>query len=339
MNKSENDILILGIESSCDETACAVVKNGRILMSNVIASQADFHEKYGGVVPELASRMHVDAVYPTIKEALDVAEVSIEQIDAIAVTYGPGLVGALLVGVSAGKGLAYSSNKPLVGVNHMHGHIAANYLSHPDLEPPFICLSVSGGHSEIVRVDDYSEMTILGCTRDDAAGEAIDKIARVIGLGYPGGPKMDKAGRNGNVDAFKFSHTHMKDSLDFSFSGIKTSALNQLNEMRMRGIEINIADFAASYQQHIANELVKNTLKAIDITGIRKVCLAGGVSANSFLRNLIDSEAKKKGVKVYYPDLKLCTDNAAMIACAGYYEFVRGVRHGLDLNAVPSLSL
>lgn len=339
MEKNDRDIYILGIESSCDETACAVVKNGRVLLSNVIASQADFHEKYGGVVPELASRMHVDAVYPTIKEALDVANVSLEDINAIAVTYGPGLVGALLVGVSAAKGLAYSSNKPLVGVNHMHGHIAANYLSHPDLEPPFICLSVSGGHSEIVRVDDYSDMTILGCTRDDAAGEAIDKIARVIGLGYPGGPKMDKAGRNGNTDAFKFSHTHMKDSLDFSFSGIKTSALNQLNEMRMRGVEINIADFAASYQQHIASELVKNTLEAIKLTGIKKVCLAGGVSANSFLRNLIDSEAKKRGVKVYYPDLKLCTDNAAMIACAGYYEYIRGVRHELNLNAVPSLSL
>ncbi|MCQ2466221.1 MAG: tRNA (adenosine(37)-N6)-threonylcarbamoyltransferase complex transferase subunit TsaD [Clostridia bacterium] len=336
---ADKDVLILGIESSCDETACSVVKNGRVMLSNVIASQADFHEKYGGVVPELASRMHVDAVYPTIKEALSVANVSLDDIDAIAVTYGPGLVGALLVGLSAAKGLAYSANKPLVGVNHMHGHIAANYLCHPNLEPPFLCLSVSGGHSEIVRVDDYSSMTILGCTRDDAAGEAIDKIARVIGLGYPGGPKMDKAGRNGNVDAYKFSSTHMKDSLDFSFSGIKTSALNQLNEMKMRGIEINIADFAASYQHHIANELVRNTIKAVKNTGIKTVCLAGGVSANSFLRALIDEEAAKNKFKVYYPDLKLCTDNAAMIACAGYYEYVRGVRHGLDLNAVPSLSL
>ncbi len=336
---ADKDVLILGIGSSCDETACSVVKNGRIMLSNVIASQADFHEKYGGVVPELASRMHVDAVYPTIKEALSVANVSLDDIDAIAVTYGPGLVGALLVGLSAAKGLAYSANKPLVGVNHMHGHIAANYLCHPNLEPPFLCLSVSGGHSEIVRVDDYSSMTILGSTRDDAAGEAIDKIARVIGLGYPGGPKMDKAGRNGNVDAYKFSSTHMKDSLDFSFSGIKTSALNQLNEMKMRGIEINIADFAASYQHHIANELVRNTIKAVKNTGIKTVCLAGGVSANSFLRALIDEEAAKNKFKVYYPDLKLCTDNAAMIACAGYYEYVRGVRHGLDLNAVPSLSL
>lgn len=336
---ADKDVLILGIESSCDETACSVVKNGRVMLSNVIASQADFHEKYGGVVPELASRMHVDAVYPTIKEALSVANVSLDDIDAIAVTYGPGLVGALLVGLSAAKGLAYSANKPLVGVNHMHGHIAANYLCHPILEPPFLCLSVSGGHSEIVRVDDYSSMIILGCTRDDAAGEAIDKIARVIGLGYPGGPKMDKAGRNGNVDAYKFSSTHMKDSLDFSFSGIKTSALNQLNEMKMRGIEINIADFAASYQNHIANELVRNTIKAVKNTGIKTVCLAGGVSANSFLRALIDEEAAKNKFKVYYPDLKLCTDNAAMIACAGYYEYVRGVRHGLDLNAVPSLSL
>lgn len=335
----EKDIYILGIESSCDETACAVVKNGRVMLSNVIASQADFHEKYGGVVPELASRMHVDAIYPTIKEAISEANITLDEIDAIAVTYGPGLVGALLVGLSAAKGLSYSSNKPLVGVNHMHGHIAANYLCHPQLEPPFICLSVSGGHSEIVKVNDYSDMTILGCTRDDAAGEAIDKIARVIGLGYPGGPKMDKAGQNGDINAFKFSHTHMKDSLDFSFSGIKTSALNQLNEMKMRGTLINISDFAASYQHHIANELVKNTIQAVKSTGIRKVCLAGGVSANSFLRNLISENAKKYNFEVYYPDLKLCTDNAAMIACAGYYEFIKGVRHGLDLNAIPSLSL
>ena len=336
MNK---DVLILGIESSCDETACAVVRNGREILSNVIASQADFHERFGGVVPELASRMHVDAVYPTIKSALEDANVTIDDIDAIGVTYGPGLVGALLVGLSAAKGLAFTSGKPLVGVNHMHGHIAANYLCHKDLKPPFLCLSVSGGHSEIVHVKDYSDMEILGRTRDDAAGEAIDKIARVIGLGYPGGPKMDKAGQNGNVNAYKFSHTHMKDSLDFSFSGIKTSALNQLNELKMRGEEPDLADFAASYQYHIAMELVRNTVEAVKMTGIRKVCLAGGVSANSFLRNLIDETSTKGKFDVYYPDLKLCTDNGAMIAAAGYYEYIRGVRHGLDLNAIPSLSL
>ena len=283
--------------------------------------------------------MHVDAVYPTVRDALDNAGVTLDDIDAIAVTYGPGLVGALLVGLSCAKGLAYASGKPLVGVNHMHGHIAANYLCHPELEPPFICLSVSGGHSEIVLVSDYSEMKILGSTRDDAAGEAIDKIARVIGLGYPGGPKMDKAGKGGDINAYKFSHTHMKDSLDFSFSGIKTSALNQLNDLKMKGESLVLADFAASYQYHIASELVKNTVEAVKETGIKKVCLAGGVSANSFLRDLIDKTAKKEKFDVFYPDLKLCTDNGAMIAAAGYYEYIRGVRHGIDLNAVPSLSL
>ncbi len=336
MNK---DVYILGIESSCDETACAVVKNGREILSNIIASQADFHEKYGGVVPELASRMHVDAVYPLINEALEVAGLSINDIDAVAVTYGPGLVGALLVGLSAAKGICEVTGLPLVGVNHMHGHIAANYLCHKDLTPPFICLSVSGGHSEIVKVNDFSDMEILGRTRDDAAGEAIDKIARVIGLGYPGGPKMDKAGQGGDVTRYSFARTHMKDSLDFSFSGIKTSALNQINELKMKGDSIDVRDFAASYQYHIASELVRNTITAVKETGIKKVCLAGGVSANSFLRNLIDEAAAKNGFDVYYPQLKLCTDNGAMIASAGYFEFIRGVRHGLDLNAAPSLSL
>ena len=335
----EKDIYILGIESSCDETACAVVRNGREILSNIIASQADFHERFGGVVPEIASRMHVDAVYPTVRDALDKAGLTIDEIDAVAVTYGPGLVGALLVGLSCAKGIAYSSNKPLVGVNHMHGHIAANYLCHKDLEPPFLCLSVSGGHSEIVYVKDYSDMEILGSTRDDAAGEAIDKIARVIGLGYPGGPKMDKAGQGGDINAYKFSHTHMKDSLDFSFSGIKTSALNQLNELKMRGEVPVLSDFAASYQHHIASELVRNVVLAVKMTGIRKVCLAGGVSANSFLRKMVDETSQKEKFDVYYPDLKLCTDNGAMIASAGYFEYIRGVRHGIDLNAVPSLSL
>lgn len=335
----KKDIYILGIESSCDETACAVVKNGRELLSNVIATQADFHEKYGGVVPELASRMHVDAVYPTIKEALDIANLGFEDIDAIAVTYGPGLVGALLVGLSAAKGICEVTGIPLVGTNHMHGHIAANYLTHKDLEPPFICLSVSGGHSEIVLVKDYFDMEILGATRDDAAGEAIDKIARVIGLGYPGGPKMDRAGQNGDTTKYQFSKTHLGDSLDFSFSGIKTSALNQLNKIFMTNEEFSLRDFAASFQQHIANELVTNTVKAVKMTNVNKVVLAGGVSANSFLRATIDNAAFREGFKVSYPDLKLCTDNAAMIASAGYYEYISGTRHELNLNAVPSLSL
>ncbi|MCQ2482849.1 MAG: tRNA (adenosine(37)-N6)-threonylcarbamoyltransferase complex transferase subunit TsaD [Clostridia bacterium] len=333
----EKDILILGIESSCDETAVSVVKNGREVLSNEIASQADFHEQFGGVVPELASRMHIEAIYPCIIESLDKAGVTVSDIDAIAVTYGPGLVGALLVGLSAAKGLCEVTGIPLVGVNHMHGHIAANYITHKDLEPPFICLCVSGGHSQIVLVKDYQNYELLGTTRDDAAGEAIDKIARVIGLGYPGGPKMDKAAQGGDVNRYTFSRTHMGDTLDFSFSGIKTSALNQINKMQMQGEEINICDFAASYQQHIANELVRNTVLAAKESGIRKICIAGGVSANSFLRN--ELKRKGKGFDLYFPEMKYCTDNAAMIASAGYYNYINGVRHGLDLNACPSLEL
>lgn len=335
----DKDIYILGVESSCDETAASVVKNGRIILSNVIASQADFHEQFGGVVPELASRMHVDAVYPTIQKALADADMTLDQIDAVAVTYGPGLVGALLVGLSAAKGLCEVSGKPLVGVNHLKGHIAANYLCFEELEPPFLCLCVSGGNSMIVRVNDYTDMNVLGRTRDDAAGEAIDKIARVVGLGYPGGPKMDKAGQGGDTARYVFSKTHMADSLDFSFSGLKTSALNLINGLRQKNEEIDLRDFAASYQQAIADALLKNTMIACKETGLDKLCLAGGVSANSFLRAAFDKEAKKKGIKLYYPELKYCTDNAAMIASCGYYEFMNGRRDTLDLNALPSLQM
>jgi len=331
------DVLILGIESSCDETACSVVRNGRELLSDVIASQADFHEQYGGVVPELASRMHVDSIYPTIKKALSDANVTLKDIDAIAVTYGPGLVGALLVGLSAAKGLSAASGIPLVGVNHLKGHIAANYLCFPELEPPFLCLCVSGGNTMIVKVSDYTDMEVLGRTRDDAAGEAIDKIARVVGLGYPGGPKMDKAGQGGDINAYTFPHAHMKDTLDFSFSGLKTAALNMINIDRQKGNSIDLADFAASYQHSIANTLLTNTIKASQMTGITKICLAGGVSANSFLRKVFDEEAGKRGLTLYYPNLRLCTDNGAMIASAGYFEYINGTRHGLDLNAKPSL--
>jgi N6-L-threonylcarbamoyladenine synthase len=331
------DVLILGIESSCDETAAAVVSNGREILSNVIASQADFHEQYGGVVPELASRMHVEAVNPAIVKALADASVTIDDIDAIAVTYGPGLVGALLVGVQAAKGLSFVSGKPLVPVNHLKGHIAANYLCFPDLKPPFLCLMVSGGNTMIVKIDDYCKMKVLGRTLDDAAGEAIDKIARVIGLGYPGGPKMDKAGQGGDINAYSFSKTHMKDTLDFSFSGIKTSALNLINECKMKGKEIDVRDFTASYQHHIASVLCDNTMKAAEQTGIKTLCLAGGVAANSFLRDLFEKEASKKGIKLYYPKLGLCTDNAAMIASCGYYEYINGTGADLSLNAVPSL--
>ena len=333
------DVLILGIESSCDETAAAVVKNGREILSNVIASQADFHEQYGGVVPELASRMHIDAVYPTVEKALSDAGVTLNDIDAVAVTYGPGLVGALLVGLSCAKGLCEVSGKPLVGVNHLKGHIAANYICFEDLKPPFLCLCVSGGNSMIVHVKDYTVMEVLGRTRDDAAGEAIDKIARVIGLGYPGGPKMDKAGQGGDTSRYVFSKTHMADTLDFSFSGLKTSALNLINSLRQKGEEIDIRDFAASYQQAIAEALLKNTMIAADMTGLKKLCLAGGVSANSFLRTVFEKEADKKGIQLYYPELRYCTDNAAMIASCGYYEYMNGKRDQLDLNAYPSLQM
>ncbi|MBO4407853.1 MAG: tRNA (adenosine(37)-N6)-threonylcarbamoyltransferase complex transferase subunit TsaD [Clostridiales bacterium] len=331
------DVYILGIESSCDETACSVVKNGREVLSDIIASQADFHEIYGGVVPEIASRMHVDAVYATIKSALDEAKVTLDDIDAVAVTYGPGLVGALLVGLSAAKGICEASGLPLIGVNHLKGHIAANYLCFPELEPPFICLTVSGGNTMIVEVDSYTDMKVLGRTRDDAAGEAIDKIARVIGLGYPGGPKMDKAGQGGDVHAYQFSKSHMKDTMDFSFSGLKTSALNLINESKMKDIPIDIKDFTASYQYHIAHYLLENIIKAVEISGIRKVCLAGGVSANSFLRSCFEEAKDKYGLTLYYPKLRLCTDNGAMIASAGYFEYLKGNFAGLDLNAKPSL--
>ena len=331
------DTLILGIESSCDETAASVVANGRKILSNVIASQADFHEQYGGVVPELASRMHVEAIYPTIRKALSDCNLTIDDIDAIAVTYGPGLVGALLVGVQAAKGLSFVSGKPLIGVNHLKGHIAANYLCFPELEPPFLCLMVSGGNTMIVEVRDYCDMKVLGRTLDDAAGEAIDKIARVIGLGYPGGPKMDKAGQGGDVTRYSFSKTHMKDSLDFSFSGIKTSALNLINECKMKGQDIDLKDFTASYQHHIASILCDNTMKAVNMTGIKTLCLAGGVAANSFLRDQFESAADKYDIVLRYPKLGLCTDNAAMIASCGYYEYINGARADLDLNAAPSL--
>ena len=337
--ENDKDIIILGIESSCDETAASAVKNGRVIMSDIIASQADFHEQYGGVVPELASRMHVDAIYPCIESALKEAGITLDDVDAVAVTYGPGLVGALLVGLSAAKGLCAVTGKPLVGVNHLHGHICANYLCFPELEPEFLCLCVSGGNTQIIHVKSYHELEILGKTRDDAAGEAIDKIARVIGLGYPGGPKMDKAGQGGDEHAYEFAFNHMGDTLDFSFSGIKTSALNQINKIRQKGEEIDICNFAASYQHHIAHILTDHVVKAVEKTGIRTVCLAGGVSANSFLRKAFDEASTKHDLKLYYPKLRLCTDNAAMIASAGYYEYIDGRSDDLSLNAMPSLKI
>lgn len=334
------DTLILGIESSCDETAAAVIKNGRHIMSNIISTQVDLHKKYGGVVPEIASRKHVELIMPVVNQALDEAGVSLSDIDAIGVTYGPGLVGALLVGLTAGKAIAYAAQKPLVGVHHIKGHIAANYLQYPELEPPFVCLVASGGHSHIVHVKNYREFEILGQTRDDAAGEAFDKISRAIGLGYPGGPLIDKYAQKGNSKAISFPRVYFNDgTLDFSFSGLKTAVLNYLNRLEQTGESINIPDVAASFQQAVVDVLVKNTIAAAKANNIRKIALAGGVAANSQLRHDMKEIAEKQGIEVMYPGLILCTDNAAMIGCAAYYEYISGERAGMDLNAIPGLRL
>ncbi len=332
--------LILGIESSCDETAAAVVRNGREVLSNVINTQIDLHKKYGGVVPEIASRKHIESVNAVIDEALSKACVTIDDIDAVAVTYGPGLVGALLVGVSTAKAYAYASKKPLVGVHHIKGHIMANFLAHPELKPPFVCLVASGGHSHIVEVSGYNTLKILGRTRDDAAGEAFDKIARVLGLGYPGGPLIDKLAKEGNPDAIKFPRVRMdENSLDFSFSGVKTAVINYLHKAEQAKEKINKADVAASFQAAVTDVLCEHTIEAAMMCKSKIVALAGGVASNSELRNKMTQLAQDKGISVVYPPPVLCTDNAAMIACAGYYNYINGERAGLDLNAVPSLQL
>lgn len=339
--------LVLGIESSCDETAAAVVADGRIILSNVIASQADFHQQFGGVVPEIASRMHVEAILPVIDQALHKAGVSLADITAIAVTHGPGLVGALLVGLSAAKGLAAVTGKPLIGVHHIAGHIAANYLADPTWEPPYLCLVVSGAHSHLVRVDDYQQFKVLARTRDDAAGEAFDKIARALGLGYPGGPLLDKAARGGNPRALTLPRTRFENSLDFSFSGLKTAALNQLNQLRLqaerRGLDwqdlLSMADFTASFQQAVVDVLVDHTLEAAARYDIRRIAVAGGVSANSCLRAALEQRTRAAGLAFTCPPLILCTDNAAMIASAGYYAWRNGQADDLSLNAVPSLDI
>ncbi len=335
-----NDCLILGIESSCDETAAAVVKNGRQVLSNVINTQIDLHKIYGGVVPEIASRKHIESIDPVIDEALSAAGVTLSEIDAIAVTYGPGLVGALLVGVSSAKALAYAAGKPLVPVHHIKGHIMANLIAHPELEPPFVCLVASGGHSHIVEVQDYQTLRVLGRTRDDAAGEAFDKIARVIGLGYPGGPLIDKLSREGNPEAVHFPRVRMDgDSLDFSFSGVKTAVINYLHKAEQKGEEINKADIAASFQAAVVDVLCEHTIEAAKKCHRNVITLAGGVASNSALRKRMTEEAEKEGISVLYPPPVLCTDNAAMIGCAGYYGYLAGQRADLSLNAVPSLPL
>ena len=326
------DVLTLGIESSCDETSVAVVKNGRKVLSNVIDSQIKIHEKYGGVVPEIASRNHIEAISRVTKTALKEANITFEDIDAITPTYGPGLVGALLVGLSYAKALSYATNKPLIGVNHIQGHIAANYITYKELEPPFLCLLISGGNTQLIYVKDYTEFEILGKTRDDAIGEAFDKVARVVGLGYPGGPKVDKLAKEGQAN-IELPKVHI-DNLDFSFSGIKTAVIN-LNHNKP---ETNKADLCASFQKTITEMLLENTKKALDQTGLKTLAIGGGVSANSYIREEF-LKLEQEGIKVYMPDMKLCTDNAAMIATAGYYNFIQGKRDELDLNAVPNLKI
>lgn len=334
------DKLILGIESSCDETAASVVRGGREILSNVINTQIDFHKKYGGVVPEIASRKHIESIDAVVEEAIKAAGVQFSDLDAIAVTYGPGLVGALLVGVSFAKGLAYALKKPLVPVHHIKGHITANFLAHPDLKPPFICLVASGGHSHIVKVSGYTDFEILGRTRDDAAGEAFDKIARVIGLGYPGGPLIDKLAKEGDKNAFKFPRVRMdKTSLDFSFSGVKTAVINCLHKLDQQGIEYNKADVAASFQDAVTDVLCEHTIEAAKQNNMNTIALAGGVASNSDLRAKMKSMAEKNGISVLFPPPILCTDNGAMIASAGYYAYLNGDFADLDLNATPSLSL
>lgn len=365
-NSEEKDIYILGIESSCDETAAAVVKNGREVLSNVIYSQIALHTLYGGVVPEIASRKHIEKINQVVQAALDEAGKTLDDIDAIGVTYGPGLVGALLVGVAEAKAIAYAAKKPLVGVHHIEGHIAANYIEHKELEPPYLCLVVSGGHSHLVVVRDYDKYEIVGRTHDDAAGEAFDKVARAIGLGYPGGPKVDRAAKQGRSDAVAFPRANIADCpYDFSFSGLKSAVLNYLNSCKMKqGLDgneiysrktdnpdfdgnelvdpensVTVADVAASFQQAVVDVLVSHTVAAAKDFGFKTVAIAGGVASNSALREGMKKACEKNGIELCYPSPVFCTDNAAMIGCAAYYEYISGTRHGLDLNAVPNLKL
>ena len=337
---SEKDTLILAIESSCDETAASVVKNGRCVLSNIISSQIAIHTLYGGVVPEIASRKHIEKINQVVEAALKEADVTLDDIDAIGVTYGPGLVGALLVGVAEAKAIAYAKKKPLVGVHHIEGHVSANYIEHPDLEPPFLCEIISGGHTHLVIVKDYGSFEILGRTRDDAAGEAFDKVARAIGLGYPGGPKIDKLAKEGNPHAIDFPRAHMEDApYDFSFSGVKSAVLNHLNKCRMTGEPIVEADIAASFQQAVVDVLVDNAIRAAKDYHMDRLAIAGGVASNGALRAAMEASCEKEGIRFYRPSPIFCTDNAAMIGVAAYYEYQKGPRHGWDLNAVPNLKL
>lgn len=327
------DIICLAIESSCDETSVAIVKNGRDVLSNIIATQIDIHKKYGGVVPEIASRNHVENITYVVKEAIEKAGIKLEDVDMIGCTYGPGLVGALLVGLSTAKAMAYALNKPLVGVHHIEGHIAANYITHKDLTPPYLCLVVSGGHSHLVYVEDYTKFNVLGKTRDDAVGEAFDKVSRAVGLGYPGGPIIDKMAKEGKP-TYKLPRTHFE-NLDFSFSGVKTAVLNLINKEN----DLNVNDLCASFEEAVTDVLVENVLRAVDELHVSKVAIAGGVSANSYLRDRMQKIGSMHNLKIYYPELILCTDNAAMIGAAAYYNFLAGKVSNLDLNAVPNLKI
>ena len=338
--KEKKDIVILGIESSCDETAASVVRNGREVLSNVISSQIALHTLYGGVVPEIASRKHIEKINVVIEQALSEAQMTLDDLDAIGVTYGPGLVGALLVGVSEAKAIAYAKKLPLIGVHHIEGHISANYIENKDLEPPFACLVVSGGHTHLVIVKDYGKYEIVGRTRDDAAGEAFDKVARAIGLGYPGGPKIDRVSKEGNPDAIAFPRAKVADSAyDFSFSGLKSAVLNYLNCCKMKNIPIVQADVAASFQKAVVDVLVDHAMHAVEEYGFKKFAIAGGVASNSALRAAMEEACRKRGVAFYHPSPVFCTDNAAMIGSAAYYEYLAGTRSGWDLNAVPNLKL
>ncbi|MDD4111443.1 MAG: tRNA (adenosine(37)-N6)-threonylcarbamoyltransferase complex transferase subunit TsaD [Herbinix sp.] len=336
----QKDINILAIETSCDETAAAVVRNGREVRSNIISSQIELHKVYGGVVPEIASRKHIEKINQVIEEALSVAEISLKDIDAIGVTYGPGLVGALLVGVAEAKAISFAAKKTLIGVHHIEGHISANYIENKQLEPPFLCLVVSGGHTHLVLVNDYGEFEIIGRTRDDAAGEAFDKVARAIGLGYPGGPKIDRLSKEGNGQAIQFPRAHIDGApYDFSFSGLKSAVLNYINSLEMKHEEINRADVAASFQEAVVDVLVSRTMLAAKDYNMKKVAIAGGVAANSSLQKAMHTVCKENELEFYHPSPIFCTDNAAMIGTSAYYEYIKGISSGLDLNAIPNLKI
>lgn len=332
-------MIVLGIESTCDETAAALVRDGRQLLSNVIATSVQEQALYGGVVPEIASRRHCESISATVKKALADAQMTMEDVDAVAVTFAPGLIGAVLVGVNFAKGLAYSAGKPLVPVHHLRGHIAALYLTHPELEPPFLCLVASGGHSHIVQVKDYTHYEILGHTVDDAAGEAFDKVARTLGLSYPGGPSVAAAAKTGDPKAYRLPVPHVEGKYNVSFSGLKTAVLNEVNQAQMKGLPVNVPDLAASFQERIAGILAEKLLLAAADTGARQVCLAGGVAANGRLRQLVNDGAQKLGAQVYLPQLKFCGDNGAMIAAQGYYQYMAGHTAGLELNGLPTLPI